>query len=368
MKKAIFCICLCAVICLSFGAVTYKKLSDSNEQISQLNNKIDNLVQVMNNSYDDSEEVHDLYDDTAVVEAYKKGDSSKLTDDKDKYIFEQASRAIEENIKDDMSDYDKEKAIYDYMYKMTSFDENALAAISATGQYSHTPYGFFKEHSTICVGNATTFKLFMDMLGIDCKIIHSTSNGEHAWDIVRLDGDWYHVDLTFDNLGGKEPAYSFFNVTDDAKDNGDYPWDKSEFPQCTSTKYSYAYNNSVEVKTVYDIPEQLKKAIDKKQASVFFKVALPTGSSPQDFKEQVYMVMSYASSEKYMVTTSMTMLVDDNKYLILNMTVMYADDYNVSGKTQKPGEQSLVDHDKMSDKFAEAFGSDLNIMESDEAN
>ena len=36
-------------------------------------------------------------------------------------------------------------------------------------------------------------------------------------------------------------------------------------------------------------------------------------------------------------------------------------------KSQKQGEQSLVDYDKMSDKFAEAFGSDLSIMESYEA-
>ena len=61
-------------------------------------------------------EVHPIYDDTAVVEAYKTGDSSKLTDDKDKFILEEATKAIKENIKDKMTDYEKEKAIYDYVF------------------------------------------------------------------------------------------------------------------------------------------------------------------------------------------------------------------------------------------------------------
>ena len=33
--------------------------------------------------------IHPIYDDTAVVEAYKSGDDSKLTDDKDKYILKE---------------------------------------------------------------------------------------------------------------------------------------------------------------------------------------------------------------------------------------------------------------------------------------
>ncbi|MFR9092128.1 hypothetical protein [Ruminococcus bicirculans (ex Wegman et al. 2014)] len=37
-------------------------------------------------------EIHPIYDDTAVVEAYKSGDDSKLTDDKDKYILKELKK------------------------------------------------------------------------------------------------------------------------------------------------------------------------------------------------------------------------------------------------------------------------------------
>lgn len=87
---------------------------------------------------------------------------------------------------------------------------------------THTPYGVFRTHNAICVGNTTTFKLFMDALGIPCKIIHSTENGEHAWDVVQLDGDWYHVDVTFDGSANGVPSYSYFNVPDSMKDDGSW--------------------------------------------------------------------------------------------------------------------------------------------------
>lgn len=218
-------------------------------------------------------EAHPIYDDTAVVDAYKTGDSSKLTDDKDKFILEEATKLIKENIKDSMSEYEKEKAVYEIVFKSSHYDEGNLAAIPHTADNSHTPYGVLHDHSAICVGNATTFKLFMDMLGIECKIIHSTESGEHAWDLVKIDGDWYHVDVTFDT-GSTAPTYSHLNLTDAAKEDAGYPWDHDEFPAATSVKYSYAAMNAKEVDTFYDTAELFKKAISKKQTSSYFKLKL----------------------------------------------------------------------------------------------
>ena len=76
----------------------------------------------------------------------------------------------------------------------------------------------------------------MDMLDIPCEIIHSTSEGEHAWNVVQLDGDWYHCDVTFDGGSGEHPGYSMFNVPDSIKDDGSYPWDHNEIPAADGTK------------------------------------------------------------------------------------------------------------------------------------
>ena len=148
-------------------------------------------------------EIHEIYDDTAVVEAYKSGTTEGLNE-QDKYVLEQAKKVIDENITDGMSDYEKEKAIYDWQMAYTAYNDNSLAPIASGGQYSHLPYGVFKYHQAICVGHATTFKLLMDMLDIECQIIHSTEEGEHAWDLVKLDDEWYHCDVTFDGGTGEK--------------------------------------------------------------------------------------------------------------------------------------------------------------------
>lgn len=71
-------------------------------------------------------------------------------------------------------------------------------------------------------------KAVFDVLGIDSKIIHSTENGEHAWNVVKIDGKWYHLDVTFDG-GVDSPDYAYFNVPDTAKDDDSYPWNKEDF-------------------------------------------------------------------------------------------------------------------------------------------
>lgn len=218
---------------------------------------------------DFGEEVHDIYDDTAVVEAYKNNDDSGLSDE-DKYVLKTASDVIDEVIKDGMSDYEKELAIYNWQFAYVNYDESHFSPIPVEDDDNYTPYGVFRTHEAICVGNATTFKLFMDMLGIDCKIIHSTEEGEHAWNLVCLDGDWYHVDLTFDG-GSEEPDYAYFNVPDSFKIDGGYPWDTSEFPAAEGTRYTYIFKNAMEIKDIKEIPALVKEKLDNGGGALYLK-------------------------------------------------------------------------------------------------
>jgi len=214
-------------------------------------------------------EIHEIYDDAKVVEAYKSGSAEGLGE-QDKYVLEQAKKVIDENITDEMTDYEKEKAIYDWLIAYTDYNSAGLAVISAGDEYSHLPYGVFKYHQAICVGNATTFKLFMDMLGIENELIHSTEEGEHAWNMVKLDGDWYHCDATFDGGTGENPGYAFFNVPDSVKDDGSYPWNHEVFPSADGVKYCYLANNAKELKDVYAVPKYVFEELEKGSRRIAF--------------------------------------------------------------------------------------------------
>lgn len=217
------------------------------------------------------EEIHDIWDGTAVVEAYRSGNADGLSEE-DAYVLETASGIIDEIIKDGMTDYEKELAVYNWQVDYVSYDEEHFSPIPVedVDKYNYYPYGVLKYHSAICVGNATTFKLFMDMLDIDCKIIHSTEDGEHAWNLVCLDDEWYHVDVTFDG-GYKEPDYAYFNVPDSFKVDGGYPWNRDEFPAAEGYKYCYCYNNAVEVNNLDDIKQLTNDAVNNGGGSIYIK-------------------------------------------------------------------------------------------------
>lgn len=216
-------------------------------------------------------EIHEIYDDTAVVEAYRSGDTSGLSEE-DLYVLNTAKEVIAEIITADMTDYEKELAVYNWQMAYVNYDEDEFAAIpDDIENYDYKPYGVLKYHTAICVGNATTFKLFMDLLEIDCKIIHSTEDGEHAWNMVCLDDEWYHVDLTFDSGTGEAPGYDYFNVPDSFKEDDGYEWDREEFPEADSIKYTYIIQNSIEVESVSEVPTLVKNAIDNNEASLVIK-------------------------------------------------------------------------------------------------
>ncbi len=238
--------------------------------------------------------VHEVYDDTAVVDAYRSGDASKLTDEKDLFVLEKVKEIIPQIIKEGMTDYEKEKAVYDWQVAYTTYDEGGISAIISSEEYSHMPYGVLKYHQAICVGQATTFKLFMDCLDIDCMIIHSVQEGEHAWNLVKIDDSWYHVDVMFDSGSGDAPGYDFFNVPDEVKEESGYPWNPEEFPAADSYEYCYFVKESKEADSAKALPKLMKELVDANPARGTLNLSLPE----EELEAALYVVENISSLYK----------------------------------------------------------------------
>ena len=99
----------------------------------------------------------------------------------------------------------------------------------------------------ICLGYASTFQLFMDLLGIQCITVEGTAHGgtsDHAWNQVCLDGDWYCVDVTWDDpttygTVSERTAHRYFNVTSDFLQDTDHQWEASGIPEAEGTAYAW---------------------------------------------------------------------------------------------------------------------------------
>lgn len=208
-------------------------------------------------------EYYEILPTTNISDAYKSGDTSELTD-KEKETLDMAKAAIEEmKIKDDMSDYEKEKAVYDWMTSSLQQDQGALTVIPSTQEDCDKPYGVLKYHNAVCVGYATTFRMFMQMMDIDCMVEHNNER-YHSWNLVKLDGDWYITDIYSDAGNGN---YSHFNMTDSMWGQ-QQTWDHDYFPSANSLKYNMAYQNRKTVDSVYDIPKVLRETMDEQLGSV----------------------------------------------------------------------------------------------------
>lgn len=185
----------------------------------------------------------DEYDHDAVMAAWEIQDASGLTG-QNLAVYEKAQQVLDEIISSDMSDYDKELAVHNYMTDNIGYDETALGRTEADAgaPTSATPYGALVLDTAICYGYSTTFQLLMDMLGIECLTVDGTiedTNRAHSWNMVNLDGDWYHVDVTWDDPVGAVPLLAYFNRPSDdfSMTFFNRKWDESAYPEALGGPY-----------------------------------------------------------------------------------------------------------------------------------
>jgi len=107
---------------------------------------------------------------------------------------------------EEATDYEKVKAIHDYIINRTSYDQTLK---------KHTAYNALINKSSVCEGYAlAAYRMFTDE-GMESRIISGIAGGgPHAWNIVKVDGKWYYIDLTWDdpitNTGEQVLRYDYF--------------------------------------------------------------------------------------------------------------------------------------------------------------
>lgn len=117
-------------------------------------------------------------------------------------FYERAKMILREIITEDMSDYDKVLAIFDYLIDSVTYDYSAASAPKEKSSYKNVCYyleGVFERGLAVCDGKAKAFVLFCAIEGIECLRdtgASKTGGVGHAWNYVNLDGYWYLVDTT----------------------------------------------------------------------------------------------------------------------------------------------------------------------------
>ncbi|MCB2299122.1 transglutaminase domain-containing protein [Clostridium tagluense] len=147
--------------------------------------------------------------------------TTKIQED---YVNLQVTEILKNIIKVSMNDDQKEKVIHDYIVAHVAYD-TTLSRFSA--------YEALKNGTTVCSGYAQLAYKMLNEVGIETKIVLGKGNGEdHAWNLVKLNNIWYHLDCTWDDpvpdIKGRV-LYNYFNLND-KKISENHIFEKSDYP------------------------------------------------------------------------------------------------------------------------------------------
>ena len=168
-----------------------------------------------------------------------------------------------------MNEKEKELFIHDFICQNVHYDKLKKA-------YSHEIIGPLGQGVGVCEGIAKTVKILCDALGIWCIIAISEANPEkkikyrHAWNIVRIDGKYYHLDATFDNsLSDKELIrYDYFNLDDSRlfRDHEPVIW---KVPACGDGDHFYYKEKKISFTKVEEVKKRALQAAKKGKPFIF---------------------------------------------------------------------------------------------------
>ncbi|WP_239616308.1 transglutaminase domain-containing protein [Cohnella mopanensis] len=124
-------------------------------------------------------------------------------------VKQRVTRTLKRILTPEMNDFQKQKAIHDWIVTNLSYDTRLV---------SYSAYDGIVNGETVCQGYALLTYEMMRQAGIPVKIVEGTSRGiAHTWNLVQLGGKWYHLDTTWDDPVPDEAGrivYNYYNLTD----------------------------------------------------------------------------------------------------------------------------------------------------------
>lgn len=174
----------------------------------------------------------------------------------EKAAYEKKVSSILKQVEPDWSDFEKAVFINDYIATNCKYD------ISLKKPHSQDAYGALVNRTAVCQGYAMAFMDLMDRLSVPCEYVSSRTMN-HGWNMVKIKGKWYHVDVTWNdpvkNMEGRSRHYYLFKSTEFFRDGERGRHSASDYivtggidaSEAKSTKYDNYFWNEIEQPFIY---------------------------------------------------------------------------------------------------------------------
>lgn len=144
--------------------------------------------------------------------------------EEDLVVYQESQAIVESLIHQEMSSHQVLKILYDYVVESIEYD------------YTWTYYSAYEalKGRAVCQGYALLLFQLLNEVGLESIIVRGELDGNpHAWNMVELDGKWYHLDATQDSTNYHtygEIFYNYYNLMD-AHIGRSHLWRREEYPK-----------------------------------------------------------------------------------------------------------------------------------------
>lgn len=97
----------------------------------------------------------------------------------------------------DASEYEKVKTVYGYLIDLAQYQAS---------EHDQSIAGIFWKKEAVCAGYAGATQYLLERMGVECIYVDGSAKGStqgHAWNVVKIDGQYYYVDTT----NGDQPEF-----------------------------------------------------------------------------------------------------------------------------------------------------------------
>lgn len=167
------------------------------------------------------------------------GNKQQIKELDDKYKAK--IKSILSNLSGNNTSIEKELFIHNYIVNNCTYIE---------GTNAHNSYGVIIEGKGVCESYAKAFVVLMREAGVQCLLVDGKLTkdlglgDDHQWNMVEIDGEYYHVDVTADDpslgVGIEALKFDYFNITEtQLKKDHKIEHNYYEIPKATSNKHNF---------------------------------------------------------------------------------------------------------------------------------
>ncbi len=176
-----------------------------------------------------------------IYEEYRNYTTRSLINKDIKEMVLECSKLIE----DSDNDVTKALKIHDFLVNRIDYAYESDGITPQDDSWAHSIVGMAQKKGGVCEAYSKSYKYLCTIFGIESILVTGYSkNQNHAWNMVRFDNSWYHVDLTWDDQN--VTVYNYFGSSDEK----------------IKKDHSIKESLKLEIDYLYEVPETSYKSIE----------------------------------------------------------------------------------------------------------